>query len=1049
MASDTKLGEADPNALLSETDAAAAAAANAATPVLDALVGRVIDGCKIIKKIGQGGMGVVYLAIHESLNQEFVLKILNPALTGAEDTVDRFFREAQACAQLNHPSIVAIQNVGQDNGVYYIRMEFIEGETLEDLLKDDSQLDWREATRLCLQVADALAHAHQKGMIHRDIKPENIMKMPDGAVKVMDFGLAKHVHSSAKVSVTGQIVGTPFFMSPEQAGGKPTDARSDIYSLGVTLYYMVTGVKPFNGKNLQEIFLKHFFYAPESPKIYNDALPESLCEVVKTCLKKKKKERYQSAKALARDLQAILDNPDSDLGEARAKSEGSQPAGQSGEGDKTMVSGGGDHTVQVQGEGATIRVDAEGDGATIQVNADGEATVQVQGDSDATIKVQGDSDATMQVQGDGDVTVQVDEEDAHAGLDLPTAMIQGFGGPVDNKQDEEAAAAPRDLKKIGIGVGVLVLIPALLLGLLRFNASSTFEELNTNYTTLVNSKEKHPDKLRSLAAELEKFAVETPFAGSMTETARGLKSSLLGEAARIEREINVKIAEEARRKKAAAEIARIAGERKKVLAAYKRAESKVLTIEDDAIEAVKNGSPEAGDLWAAYVKGAKELLTVYAQKRVDHKEIEERLSKVRFPVFVTSDPTGADVIVKGVSVGQTPATLREKPGAAITVTVRRKGFTDGVRTGTVNGALYLDCPLDRKTLREPLEFGQLAVRFGAGKVAEEILPRTSFAKSAGDRLVFVGHGGFLRSYSPQNGRLVWAQDEQEHAVARYGDPVADLTLIEGRAILAASPLGQLRAHSPGNGSLIWKVQLDAPATSTPVYKRVFKLLAVGTASGSVYLIDDAGEIQATFQTENPVVSPPYFYGDKICVIGSTDNRLYAVDWRSGRVPKELSRLDLGSDVVVGPHPVGRKLVVGTSNGQVHMIGVSQRGKLTLEMSLGEAGEEPVKGIVVDGDALYFTAGSKLSSYDATGKARWSEPFAVAANLTAPYAVLEGGLIYVGDAAGTLHAVAKIDGESRWRFPIPGQGNSILTPPVKVGDELLVCSGSKIYVLAAD
>jgi outer membrane protein assembly factor BamB len=1044
MASDTKIGEADAKAPLANGSDSGGHH--------DALVGRVIDGCKIIKKIGQGGMGVVYLAVHESLNQEFVLKILNPALTGAEDTVDRFFREAQACAQLNHPAIVAIQNVGQDNGVYYIRMEFIEGETLEDLLKDDSQLDWREATRLCVMVADALAHAHQKGMIHRDIKPENIMKMPDGAVKVMDFGLAKHVHSSAKVSVTGQIVGTPFFMSPEQAGGKPTDARSDIYSLGVTLYYMVTGVKPFNGKNLQEIFLKHFFYAPESPKIYNDALPESLCEVVKTCLKKKKKERYQSAKALARDLQAILDNPDSDLGEARAKSEGAaaSSSGDAAEGDKTMVAGGGEATVQVQGEGATIRVDADSDGSTIRVDAEGEATVQVQGDSEATIQVQSDSDATVQVQGDGGATVRVDdEEDAHAGLDLPTAMIQGFGLDANTPEAEEAeAATPRDLKKIGIAIGVVVLIPAILLGLLRFNATSTFEELKTNYATLVKAKDKRPDKLLSLAAELEKFAVETPFAGSLAESARGLKSSLEAEAARIKQDEKTRREEEERKAAAKREADRIAKERVKVLADYKRDEAEVLRVEDEARDKQKSGSVEAADLWQAYVEGAKKLLTEYVQKRVDHKEIDERLNRIRFPVFVTSDPSGADVLVKGVSQGRTPLVLREKPGQTVTVTIRRKGFTDATRSGAVKGALYLDCALDRETLREPLELGQLAVRFGAGKIAEEVLPRTSFEAYSGERLVFVGHGGYLRSYSPQSGRMIWAED-QAHAVARYGDPVADLTVIEGRAILVASPLGQLRAHSPGNGSLIWKVQLDAPATSTPVYKRVFKLLAVGTASGSVYLVDDAGEIKSTFQTENPVVSPPYFYGDKICVIGSTDNRLYAVDWRSGRVPKELSRLDLGSDVVVGPQPVGRKLVVGTGNGQVHVIGVSQRGKLSLEVSLGEAGEDPVRGIVVDGDALYFAAGNKLSSYDASGKTRWPEPFAASGTLTAPYTTLEGGMLYVGDSNGTLYAVGKAEGESRWRFPIPGEGNSIERPPVKVGEELLVCSGGKIYVLAAD
>ncbi|RMG12156.1 MAG: serine/threonine protein kinase, partial [Planctomycetota bacterium] len=387
----------------------------------DPILGKVIDGCKVVRKLGQGGMGVVYLAEHESLGQEFVLKILNPSLTGAEDTVERFFREAQACAQLNHPGIVAIQNVGQEGEYYYIRMEYVEGETLEDVIRKEKQLEWRRATEYAIDVADALSHAHQKGMIHRDIKPENIMLTPKGEVKVMDFGLAKHVHSSAKVSVTGQIVGTPFFMSPEQAGGKPTDARSDIYSLGVTLYYLTTGVKPFNGKNLQEIFLKHFFYAPESPKVYNESLPEALCEVIKRCLKKKKKERYQSAKALAADLRGILEDPSRPL----ADIERSAPSSAAGpvpgdDGDKTIATGGADDD-----GGATVKVADDDGGATVKV-ADGDdaQTVAVagkgrRGRDRGEVKSVSFTSASMVFQ-DDDATLQVDqaeeEEDAHAGL---------------------------------------------------------------------------------------------------------------------------------------------------------------------------------------------------------------------------------------------------------------------------------------------------------------------------------------------------------------------------------------------------------------------------------------------------------------------------------------------------------------------------------------------------------------------------------------------------------------------------------------------------------
>src|SRR4051812_20991895 len=276
------------------------------TAIADSLIGKEVDGCRIVKKIGQGGMGIVYLAEHTKLKQQYVVKILNPALVAAEDTVQRFFREAQSVARLNHPSIVGIQNVGQEGDYYYIRMEYVDGDTVENIVKEQKKLDWKLASKVVLDTAEALSHAHKKGIIHRDIKPENIMFTTAGVVKVMDFGLAKQVQAATKVSVTGQIVGTPFFMSPEQAGGKTTDARSDIYSLGVTFYYLITGVKPFNGKNLQEIFLKHFFYTPESPKIHTPDLPEPVCEIIRRCLKKKKKERYQSAAELAHDLKIAL-----------------------------------------------------------------------------------------------------------------------------------------------------------------------------------------------------------------------------------------------------------------------------------------------------------------------------------------------------------------------------------------------------------------------------------------------------------------------------------------------------------------------------------------------------------------------------------------------------------------------------------------------------------------------------------------------------------------------------------------------------------------------
>jgi serine/threonine-protein kinase len=187
-----------------------------------------------------------------------------------------------------------------------MRMELIVGETLERIVARERKVDWRLATSLALQVAEALGHVHAKGIVHRDVEPRNIMFANTGITKLVGFGLAKMAQAATKVSISGQIVGTPLFMSPEQAGGKPTDARSDIYSLGVTYYYLLTGIRPFAGKNIQEVFLKHFFYTPESPTSLAPEVPEQVSAIVGRCLKKKKGERYQSAGELADELRRAL-----------------------------------------------------------------------------------------------------------------------------------------------------------------------------------------------------------------------------------------------------------------------------------------------------------------------------------------------------------------------------------------------------------------------------------------------------------------------------------------------------------------------------------------------------------------------------------------------------------------------------------------------------------------------------------------------------------------------------------------------------------------------
>ncbi|HBP19425.1 MAG TPA: hypothetical protein DEA08_16755 [Planctomycetes bacterium] len=244
--------------------------------------------------------------------------------------------------------------------------------------------------------------------------------------------------------------------------------------------------------------------------------------------------------------------------------------------------------------------------------------------------------------------------------------------------------------------------------------------------------------------------------------------------------------------------------------------------------------------------------------------------------------------------------------------------------------------------------------------------------------------------------------------------------------------------------------LDSPATSKPIYKRVFHVIAVGTASGRVYFVSDSGDVRGSFGTDNPVTTPPYFYGDRFCLIGSTDNRLYCVDWKE-KVPKELHRIDLGSDVVAGPVPLGRRLLVGTSSGQVHLISVSSAGQLKDEQLLGEAGTSAVKGIQVAGEKFYFTAGRRLfagTNDDAGARLTWKAPFNAPADLSEPRVPFEGDMIYVGCEDGTLYAVDKNTGEVRWRFSVPGEV-PIHHAPLISGSELYVVAGDRIHVLAAD
>ena len=1046
-------GRCYPRLMSTHTEPASASSPSSAGP--DPLIGKVIDGCRMVRKIGQGGMGVVYLARHESLGQDFCIKILNPSLVGSEDTVERFFREAQACAQLNHPAIVAIQNVGQEGEYYFIRMEYIDGYTLEEVVRQQEKMDWRKATEHVLSTAEALAHAHQKGMIHRDIKPENIMLTQKGELKVMDFGLAKHVHSSAKVSVTGQIVGTPFFMSPEQAGGKPTDARSDIYSLGVTLYYLVTGVKPFNGKNLQEIFLKHFFYAPESPKIYNPALPESLCEIVRKCLKKKKKERYQSAKALAKDLRAVLDDPEAKVGDeggAAVATAGGADDDASGDGelDKTVRAtpgaDDGERTVRVGGasegegdEGRTVRVSDDGGGATVAVKPGEDANKGKRKKDVAQVSFRSASMVLDPNAVEEKLEIDDEEDDPTAGIDLPTMNLPGQS-PGDAGQDQalaELQRAPVDKKKLA-AIGLLVLIPVLLYAGLVFASQAKLASLERQYEEQRGSQD--PAVLRALAAEIDQFLASN-WAPSVGEKATALRdvcnqTADSAEKAKLESE------------KLAAERQKQEEERQKRLAeqAAKVAQAKQDLAALDDLKAKED--------WRLYAELGRQIHKDYQ----DLPDVADRIGALRLPVVVTSDPPGAEIYVNDepAAQGQTPplgkGVVWAPPASVVNIKVALRGFESASFKGdTREGFLSFEARLKRSLQRE-IDLGTVKALIGNRQVDEPLIPvgEPQLDGARGGTLYFVGHDGALRGISLQaRGSQVWAPGET-HKVGMYGDPTPAAKLVPGKVLIVPSLTGAVSAHDPSNGGQrIWTAALGAPVTSPPAYSQANQVIAVGLDTGGVsFLSDQTGHELWRFETENKVTSAPFFLGQSLVFVGSADNRLYALDWQARR---ELGRIDLWADVTVGPLPFGRHLVVGTGDGSVWVVDPLEPQNLrsVARVQPGPAGAS-VRGLAVEGDAIYFSAGTELRavrvSKDGQVKEEWERPYVSPTPLTPP--TFADGVVYVGAQDGALTALDARNGEVLWRQRTQGRGG-IRQPVMVIDNELFVVSGNTVLVFKAD
>jgi serine/threonine protein kinase len=269
------------------------------------MMSRIVGNYEILAKIGEGGMGEVFRARDLMLEREVAIKSLRRELATREDIVERFRTEAVALAKLNHRNVAAVHSFFRHEEQSFMVLEFVCGETLDTLIARRGALPWREAVGFVVQALDGLDHAHRAGVVHRDIKPSNIMISPDGTLKLMDFGIAR-VLEKARLTRTGHLVGTLEYMSPEQIQGRDTDARSDLYSLGIVFYEMVTGAVPFTKGSDYELIKAQVEEVPRRPRLLVGEIPAELDDTLMRALAKRPEDRFQSAASFRMALSATL-----------------------------------------------------------------------------------------------------------------------------------------------------------------------------------------------------------------------------------------------------------------------------------------------------------------------------------------------------------------------------------------------------------------------------------------------------------------------------------------------------------------------------------------------------------------------------------------------------------------------------------------------------------------------------------------------------------------------------------------------------------------------